>query len=479
MAKRWLVVLSALFASVLLVSSNSPVLAQTIAETDFEDGSLASWNIGAQTGSLTSTITQSGTGVSLISGAVTFDAPAHDAVGSPTLPDGSDNPYYQPAVEPASWSFSPYGTYAVALQPKSESTFDIAMGELGLTGSDVTALKGTLSSQASASGYGSGDPTDASWITKSVTLSAGTVYTMSWNYIGTDYVPFNDGSVTSLTTTADTSTSAVTVNNQSAQYALLGFTNPGTGDYSTGTYGSTGWQVSTYEVSVTGEYLLGFAVFNLDDTGLSPVLLVDSEPGGTTKNDEPFGAVAPNNPDAPTVAPTTTTQPPATTTEPPAPAPTPNPAPAPTPVYWAELDPAGGVCDHQGTGHSDKWSFPFLGYHYIPGADECVRDGFTFKYWAHASDPTVSASLPLLVDWNTSFMRYFITSDVNLVAVWEENVPETTVPDTTVPETVPPVDIPVQLPVTGSDTGLNIAVAVMLAGAVLLYIFPRRKGERP
>jgi LPXTG-motif cell wall-anchored protein len=80
--------------------------------------------------------------------------------------------------------------------------------------------------------------------------------------------------------------------------------------------------------------------------------------------------------------------------------------------------------------------------------------------------------------------RYFVASDVNLVAVWEADtpettVPDTTVPDTTVPETVPPVDVPVQLPVTGSDMGLNIAVGIMLAGVVLLYIFPRRKGERP
>jgi LPXTG-motif cell wall-anchored protein len=104
------------------------------------------------------------------------------------------------------------------------------------------------------------------------------------------------------------------------RYALLGFTNPGTGDYSTGTYGSTGWQVSTYQVSATGEYKLGFAVFNLDDNALSPVLLVDSEPGGTLKNDQQFGAVPPNNSNAPTVPSTTqattTTEATTTTTEP-------------------------------------------------------------------------------------------------------------------------------------------------------------------
>lgn len=300
--------------TVLLILLPASASADIINGTDFEDGSLTSWNIGLQTGSLTTgAISQNGTGVTLINGSVTFSAPSHGGAGSPTKPDGSENPYYQPPVSPAVWSFSPYGSKAIALQPAGQSTFDQASIELGLSSGQVTELKSLLNTQASASGYGSGTPTDAAWITKNVTLSAGTVYTMSWNYIGTDYVPFNDGSITSLTGLGDVSNSAVTVNNGNKSYALLGFTNPGTGDYSTGTFGSTGWQVSTYEVSTTGEYLLGFAVFNLDDTGLSPVLLVDSQPGSTIKNDEPFGAVAPNNPDAPTIAPTTTEQ--TTTTE--------------------------------------------------------------------------------------------------------------------------------------------------------------------
>lgn len=300
---------------------SSVASAQYVANADFEDGSLAGWQKGSQTGSLDNgTITGGGTGVTLINGAVTFNAGAHGAVGSPTLGDGSTNPYYQPAVTAASWSFSPYGTYGVALQPNGNQQFGAALTALGISSVDETALRGELTSQAAASGYGSGTPTDASWITKTVTLQAGMTYTMSWNYIGTDYVPFNDGSITSLTPVVSGSAVTISVNNSGEQFALLGFTNPGTGDYSTGTFGSTGWQVSTYTVSETGDYVLGFAVFNLDDSALSPVLLVDSQPGATQKNGQNFGAVAPNNPDAPTVPPTTT-EPPATeppATEPPA-----------------------------------------------------------------------------------------------------------------------------------------------------------------
>jgi hypothetical protein len=294
----------------------SAALSDTIPGTDFESGTTAGWERGTQTGNLNNTITGNGTGVSVINGAVTFNAPAHGAVGSPTKQDGSPNPYYQPAVSPTTWTFSPYGSYGAALQPTGSTTFDAATSALGLTSAENQAIKTKLQQDQQASGLGNPNPTNAAWLTQNVNLDAGTTYTMSWNYIGTDYVPFNDGSITSLVYQGTGSTPVVTVNNYAQNYALLGFTNPGTGDYSTGTYGSTGWQNSTYQVDVTGSYLLGFAVFNLGDTALSPVLLVDSQPGTTLANGQTFGAVAPNNPNAPTVNPT----------------PTPDPTPTPPPV---------------------------------------------------------------------------------------------------------------------------------------------------
>ena len=82
-----------------------------------------------------------------------------------------------------------------------------------------------LSSQAQASGFGGGNPTDAAWITREVELTAGVTYTMSWNYMATDYVPYNDGSITSLVPVSVASTPVITVNNFEQSYALLGFTN--------------------------------------------------------------------------------------------------------------------------------------------------------------------------------------------------------------------------------------------------------------
>jgi hypothetical protein len=84
------------------------------------------------------------------------------------------------------------------------------------------------------------------------------------------------------------------LNNSQLRYALLGFTNPGTGNYATDSYGSTGWQMARFTVPETGTYVLGFASFNLGDTALSPMLFVDEIQGTTTLNGQTFGAVAPN-----------------------------------------------------------------------------------------------------------------------------------------------------------------------------------------
>ncbi len=274
----------------------------------FEDGTFTGWEKGTQSGSLGASITGNGTGVTIFTGSRTFTHGSHPAVGN-----NPSSPYYAPAVAAGSWTFGPNNAAkAVALQPVNPVTFSDAMAALGLSGSPQTAIQNQLTADRNASGFGSGNPTNAAWITREVQLTAGETYTMSWNYLGTDYVPYNDGSVTALVPVTVTGTPVIRVNNYVQSYALLGFTNPGTGDYSTNSYGATGWQTSTYRVDITGTYKLGFAVFNLGDTSLSPVLMVDSEAGSTERcvsgTCTTFGGVEPNNETAPTVAPTTTAE---------------------------------------------------------------------------------------------------------------------------------------------------------------------------
>jgi len=306
------------------ISSNANASSSTITilNAGFEDGKFTGWVKGSQTTNLGDTITGSGTGVSIFSGSRTFIHGAQSAMGDPTLSNGNPNPYYAPPVAAGSWTFSPKNaTYGALLQPKNEQTFTQAIDALGLSNAQLSEITTMLTTQASASGFGFGNPTDAAWITREVELTAGITYTMSWNYVGTDYVPFNDGSITSLVAVSTSSTPVIKVNNFTQSYAALGFTNPGTGDYSTNSFGSTGWQTSTYNVDVTGTYKLGFAVFNLDDIALSPVLMIDSEVGTTEQCDQTgtctaFGGVAPNNDTAPTLPPPTTQPEPTPTTQP-------------------------------------------------------------------------------------------------------------------------------------------------------------------
>lgn len=236
------------------------------------------------------------------------------AVGSQTLQAGQNT-----------WTVNPYGSYMGKLTI-TNGTFSQMTSALSLTAASASGIQTTLSTQAQLTGNGGGMPTTASWTSKTVTLTAGQQFTLAWQYISTDYVPFNDGSIATLVKVGDPSVNAV-LNNYTSQYALLGFTNPGTGDYSTGSYGATGWQTATYNVTSSGDYLLGFGVFNLDDTALSPVLYVDEVTGTTLKNGVTFGAVAPNP----------GTSAPDTSSGSVAPTPTPTPTPPPGPVLVSNV----------------------------------------------------------------------------------------------------------------------------------------------
>jgi hypothetical protein len=183
------------------------------------------------------------------------------------------------------WTVTPYGSYMVSIQAGGGSpTFDNAMAGLGLNSSQITTIKNTI--------YSNGNmyPTNASVISRSVYLQAGVTYSYAWQYVSTDYMPYNDGSMITLTGGPGTPT----VNGQNQTYALLGFTNTGTGNYSTNSYGATGWQVAVFTVPVDGNYLLGFSSFNLGDTALSPILFVDEIQGTTLLNGTTFTPVQPN-----------------------------------------------------------------------------------------------------------------------------------------------------------------------------------------
>lgn len=252
---------------------------QTLAQVTnygFENGDYVGWTVSNGSTTLRSSWSPNGSGVQVTSGMQNY------------CPGGGK-----------CWTVTPYGSYMVSLQAGGGSPgFDSAMTTLGLQSSTITSIKNTI--------YSNGNmyPTNATSISRTVFLQAGVTYTYAWQYLSTDYVPYNDGSMITVTGGPGTAT----INGQTQDYALLGFTNPGTGNYSTNSYGATGWQVAVFTVPSDGNYLLGFASFNLGDTALSPILFIDQMQGTTLLNGTTFTPVAPNAgssaPPAPSPAPT-------------------------------------------------------------------------------------------------------------------------------------------------------------------------------
>ena len=233
----------------------------------FESGTTKNWTISNGTGTAkTSPWSDNGDGVTTSTGMTGYS------------PGGGKT-----------WSVTPYGNYMMVIQAGGGSpNFDPAMTSLGMTATEIQQIRSYLTSLG-----GNSTPTNASWAKRTVYLQAGITYTIAWQYMSTDYVPFNDGSAMTLTHITD-ATKIPTLNNEVKRYALLGFTNPGTGNYATDSYGATGWQLATITVPTDGNYVLGFASFNLGDTALSPILLVDDLQGSTTLNGQNFGPIAPN-----------------------------------------------------------------------------------------------------------------------------------------------------------------------------------------
>ncbi len=271
---RWILTL-------LLLTFSVQLHAQTPSNYGFEDGNYAGWTVSNGSTALRTSWSDSGNGVQVTTGVQNY------------CPGGGK-----------CWTITPYGSYMLSVQAGGSSPqFNAAMTTLGLSSSDITTIRNTIYSN------GSMNPTNASSVSRTVFLQAGITYSFGWQYLSTDYVPYNDGSLITLTGGPGTPT----LNGQTQNYALLGFTNPGTGNYSTNSYGATGWQVAVFTVPADGNYTLGFSSFNLGDTALSPILFIDQLQGTTSLNGATFTPVAPNEGSS---APTAPPPPPAEPTYP-------------------------------------------------------------------------------------------------------------------------------------------------------------------
>ena len=252
-------------------SAPAPAPAYPVTNMDFATNDLTGWTAGGGTGTQSSTAYgEIGVGVSVVSGMTSYQA------------NGSTH----------SWTVNPpTGAKMVSIQANNMQTagtndYNTMVTQFGLS----TQSKNEITAALSATGNGL--PTNAAWIYQDITLTNGQTFHVAWQYISTDYEPFNDGSITVLVNR--TGTVIANVNGEQKEYALLGFTNQGTGNYATGSYGATGWQTAEYTSNEAGTYRFGFGSFNLSDTALSPILFVTKEVGTTYDFQTAFGPIAPN-----------------------------------------------------------------------------------------------------------------------------------------------------------------------------------------
>ncbi|MFY9089047.1 DUF4347 domain-containing protein [Arcobacter aquimarinus] len=181
------------------------------------------------------------------------------------------------------WVVDSHGTGMVKLEANGASNeFNTNFqSDLNVSSDTVKYIKDTFYATSNKA------PTNMAYISKTFYAEAGTTYSIAWNYISGDYVPWNDGSVLTFANNTNPSSTAV-LDGVKAEVILLGATNPGTGNYTTSSYGSTGWQTTTIQVLESGSYTLGLSVFNLGDTALNPYLFVDNLVGTTTLNNQVF-----------------------------------------------------------------------------------------------------------------------------------------------------------------------------------------------
>ena len=197
--------------------------------------------------------------------------------------DNDDTSVQDDGVQgPFLWEITPSGNHMFTLQPDGNN-------ELAATG---TALNMSNDSIDYINQVFNSDTTNFSLFYQTVALSAGQTITRAWNYTATDYDPYNDGSFLSFVNTSNPADLTAKIYGLNESVMVLGATVGGTGNWSTKSYGSTGWQTVTMQAGQAGNYKIGYGVFNLGDTSLSPYLVVANSAGVTKLNGNNFAPIA-------------------------------------------------------------------------------------------------------------------------------------------------------------------------------------------
>lgn len=187
--------------------------------------------------------------------------------------------------------WSTLGT-VIATPSTSVTTFDstvwnifaaeTTMAQLNATGVAVATIESTLgltsgTLNALNTNPSGGSLTNGSALYQVFSGSAGDTLSFAWNYVATDYIPFNDPAF------------ALLIGNSGADVTVLASIH-GLG-VNVGTSGNSGWQTFSATLAATGDYTLAFVTTNDKDTILSSVLHIDNTAGTCEPDCPPINGV--------------------------------------------------------------------------------------------------------------------------------------------------------------------------------------------
>lgn len=143
------------------------------------------------------------------------------------------------------------------------------MAQLTSSGAQIGTIESTLGIAAGTlnalnTNPNGGSLTNGSALYQSFFANAGDTLSMAWNYVATDYIPFNDPSF------------ALLIGPTNTVEVLASIHGLGT---AVGTAGNSGWQTFSQSMTAAGNYTLAFVTTNDKDQILNSVLHIDATAG--------------------------------------------------------------------------------------------------------------------------------------------------------------------------------------------------------
>jgi hypothetical protein len=126
------------------------------------------------------------------------------------------------------------------------------------------------------------------YVTKSFVLSPGT-YRFSWATAATDYQPYNDGTLFAIVGAGSQQVISLARNGSSESDT----SGPSPNTLVLGSFGSTSWKTTEFNLVNGGTYNISFATYNWSDDLSGSVLYVSAIPGSFSRTEVAFSSPSP------------------------------------------------------------------------------------------------------------------------------------------------------------------------------------------